>query len=376
MLTISNRPRSCASRTRVRVKRLAFVVVVLSLMLLMAACDVDGAPAATPVPGASPTGTLTPAGDVLRIDGVPVRQVVIPSPDTGPVYALAGDRLFRMKNEAWIEIGIDRYVRRYLVDSEELDRIFRGRHRVCGSSPPEDDIPMEVSSDGGAHWRQLTLGSNIEPIMFDPTDHDVIYGADCSSLVITTNAGNTWNRIRALPGYSVVDVRMTGTRLLVLGVNPTGNSALTTVDVTDPHSPEVGDMLLIADGITRMDANHEQIVVAGGGIIHISVDGGQTWTQSVATIEEDSLETPGSDATPARMPLGNVLSLLIGAQGTIKRLYAGTPNGLLVSQDDGLTWVRYDEIPPDAIVTQIQYGLANADLYVTTNPGVVMVPAP
>jgi len=376
MLTISNRPRSSSSRVRARRVPLMVSLLVLMLMAMTAACDVDGAPAATPVPGASPTGTLTPAGDVLRINGVPVRQVVIPSADIGPLYALAGDRLFRMENESWDEIGVDGYARRYLVDSEDLDRIFRGRHRVCGSSPPEEDIPMEVSSDGGEHWRQLTLGSNIEPIMFDPNDHDVLYGADCSSLVISTNAGNTWNRIRALPGYSVVDVRLTGTRLLVLGVNPAGNSALTTVDITDPHTPEVGEVLLIADGMNRMDANREQIVVAGAGIIHISADGGQSWTQTVATIEEDALETPGSDATPARTPLGNVLALLIGAQGTLKRLYAGTPNGLLVSQDDGLTWVRYDEIPADAIVTQIQYGLANADLYVTTNPGVVMVPAP
>ncbi|HAX24177.1 MAG TPA: hypothetical protein DCX80_03965, partial [Chloroflexi bacterium] len=60
----------------------------------------------------------------------------------------------------------------------------------------------------------------------------------------------------------------------------------------------------------------------------------------------------------------------------IKRLYAGTAAGLIVSQDDGLTWVRYDGVSATAIVTEIQFGLANADLYVTTDPGVIMVPAP
>ncbi len=356
-----------------RAFRLPLILVVLAL--LVAGCRFGPAPTATPQPNASPTGTLTPAGEVLRIDGVPVRRVVIPSADVGPLYALAGDKLYLMEKETWTLVGADRFARRYLVDPTDLDRVFRGRHRVCGASPPEPDVPMEVSKDGGVHWRQLTLGTNIEPILFDPNDHDVIYGADCNSPVISTNAGNTWSRIDPLPGYFVVDVRMIGTRLLVLGTNPAGNSALAEIDVTDPHTPEIGRVLLIAGGKTRMDATRELIVVAGAGIIHISNDGGQTWTQTVATVEEELAGGAPAGATPARVPLDNVLALRVGPPG-IKRLYAGTPAGLLVSQDDGLTWVRYDEVPATAIVTDIQFGLANADLYVTTDPGVIMVPAP
>jgi len=356
-----------------RLSRLPLLVAVLAL--LAAGCRFGPEPTPTPPAGASPTGTLTPAGDVLRIDGVPVRRVVIPSPDVGPLYAVAGDTLFLMEDESWTPIGSDRFARRYLVDPEDIERVFRGRHRVCGSSPPEPDVPMEVSKDGGLHWRELTLGTNIEPILFDPNDHDVIYGAECSALVVSTNAGNTWDRVDALPGHFIVDVRMVGTRLLVLGTNPSGISTLVMVDVTDPYEPEIGDVLLIVDGKARMDATAERIVVGGAGIISSSEDGGQTWTPTVATVEEDA-ETPAVGATPTRVPLDHVLSLRIAPVGTIPRLYAGTPAGLLVSQDNGLTWVRYDEVPATAIVTDIQFGLANADLYVTTDPGVIMVPTP
>ena len=123
--------------------RLLLVLVVFAL--LMAGCRFGPEPTVTPPRSASPTGTLTPAGDVLRINGVPVRRLVIPSADIGPLYALAGDTLFHMEKEEWAPIGNDRFTRRYLVDPEDLERVFRGRHRVCGASPPEPDVPMEVS---------------------------------------------------------------------------------------------------------------------------------------------------------------------------------------------------------------------------------------
>lgn len=362
------------ARSMARALRPSLVLVVLAL--LAAGCRPGPDPTPTAPASASPTGTLTPAGVVLRIDGVPVRRVVIPSADIGPLFAIASDTLFLQEKENWTPVSTDRFIRRYLVDPEDLERVFRGRHRVCGSSPPEPDVPMEVSKDGGRHWRQLTLGSNIEPIVFDPTDHDVIYGADCNSPVISTNAGNTWARFDPLPGYSVVDVRLIGTKLLILGTNPVGNSALAEVDITDPHEPEIGEILLFVDGKARMDATVERIVVGGSGIIHSSVDGGQDWTRTVATVDEDEAETSGAVVTPTRMPLMNVLALRIAPVGAIPRLYAGTPAGLLVSQDDGLTWVRYDEVPRTAIVTDIQFGLADADLFVTTDPGVIMVPVP
>lgn len=370
--SVLQQARSCGRRARAFCLPLA----VLALGLLVASCRLGPAPTATAPASASPVGTRTPAGDVLRIDGVPVRRIVIPSPDTGPLYALAADKLFVLEKEAWTQISTDRFGRRYLVDPTDVERVFRGRHRVCGASTPEPDVPMEVSKDGGRHWRQLTLGTNVEPMLFDPTDYDVIYGADCNSLVISTNAGNTWNRLRALPGHSVVDVRMIGTRLLVLGTNPAGNSALVIVDVTDPHTPEIGAVLLEIDGAARMDATRDLIVIAGAGLVHSSSDGGQTWEETTATVDEDDDGMPSTDSASASVPLSNVLALRLGPPGRVKRMYAGTPAGLLVSQDDGLTWVRYDQIPADAIVTEIQFGLASADLYVTTSPGVVMVPAP
>ncbi|HQX62932.1 MAG TPA: hypothetical protein PK593_05680 [Thermomicrobiales bacterium] len=356
-------------------RELHLAPVLVALVLLVAGCRIGSPPTPTPPISASPTETLTPAGDVLRINGVPVRRIVIPSASIGPIFALAADTLYRMEKGTWTPIGNDRLGRHYLVDPEDLERVFRGRHRVCGGSPPEPDVPMEESKDGGLHWRQLTLGTNIEPMLFDPNDHEVIYGADCNSLVISTNAGNTWSRIDPLPGYSIVDVRLIGTMLLVLGINPVGTSALSAVDVTDPHTPEAGGILLTANGKARMDATRELIVVAGAGSIHTSSDGGQTWSETEAMAEVDPVQTPPAGATAAGNPLGNVLSLRIGPS-KIKRLYAGTAAGLIVSQDDGLTWVRYDGVSATAIVTEIQFGLANADLYVTTDPGVIMVPAP
>ena len=59
-----------------------------------------------------------------------------------------------------------------------------------------------------------------------------------------------------------------------------------------------------------------------------------------------------------------------------QRIYAGTSHGLYISQDGGSTWVRYDEVALDAVVTDIQFALDGADLFVTTDAGVLSVPNP
>jgi hypothetical protein len=57
-------------------------------------------------------------------------------------------------------------------------------------------------------------------------------------------------------------------------------------------------------------------------------------------------------------------------------MLVGSSRGVYISQDDGATWVLYDEIPTDEPIVDLQFGSAGADLYVTTPSGVRVVPAP
>lgn len=348
----------------------------LGLIVAMAGCDLNADPSPTPA-GASPTTTQTPAGEVLVIDDQPVREVLIPDPQSGALYAVTDQQLYALDGDVWIPVAEATLGRHYIIDPTDADHLFRGDHLPCTLDSDEKQIPLEVSKDGGDTWRELTLGTNIRPLAFDPTDPEVLYGSNCA-LMVSTNSGNTWELVNALPGHTVTDVAIVRTRLLLLGATPTGESMLREVDITDPRNPEIGDILLRVPGPATMDVSADRIVVGGAETVHVSDDGGVTWYDSRIGLEQVTTASqidPDRTDQAAQQAMRGIRAIQIDPRDK-RRIYAGTSRGVFVSQDGGVTWVRYDEIPPDATVNDLEIGANDIDLYVTTDKGVIVVPVP
>jgi len=358
-----------------RVQRTCAGLLIL-LTILLSGCNSleldDGTPGAT----GSPTTTQTPAREIIVIDGEPVIEIFIPDQSQGPSYALTASALYRRQSGRWERTRAENDGRKLLVDPADPDRLFRGNHPACMVDTPTDDIPFEVSHDGGMNWRVQPQGRNIRPLAIDPSIPDIIYGSSCY-LAISTTAGNTWMRLALMEDFPLTGIDFAGEQLLILGISRDGVSRLRTVDITDPAEPLLGDLLLEIPGHATLDARGERIVVAGVESVHVSDDGGATWSESrfgLEAVTSRVAPAPGR-ATGAELDEIGVHTVRIGI-GDKQRVYAGTSHGLYISQDGGATWVRYDEVALDAVVTDIQFALDGADIYVTTDKGVMAVPNP
>lgn len=365
-----------SSRARRQPRARRAWVGLLLLAILVSGCSSLNVDDGTPEPGGSPTTTQTPAREIIVIDGEPIVQLFIPDQGQGPVYALTASALYRRQSGRWERTRAENDGRELLVDPADPERLFRGNHPACETDGSAPQIPFEVSHDGGMSWRVQPQGRNIRPLAIDPSIPDIIYGSSCY-LAISTTSGNTWMRLALMEDFPVADIAIAGDRLLVLGTSRDGVSRLRTVDITDPAKPIEGDMLLEIPGQATLDARGDRIVVGGVQSVHVSDDGGATWSSSRLGLEAvTSRVAPVPGRAPgAEIDEVGVHTIRIGI-GDKQRLYAGTSHGLYISQDGGATWVRYDEIALDANVTDIQFALDGADIYVTTDAGVLVVPNP
>jgi len=355
--------------------RSAVVALLLIISVLFTACDAT-TDDSTPRAAGSPTTTQTPAREIIVIDGEPVVELFIPDPSQGPTYALTASALYRRQSGRWERTRTMNDGRKLLVDPANPDRIFRGNHPNCTIDGSAPEIPFEVSHDGGNSWRVQPQGRNIRPLAVDPTIPEIIYGSSCY-LAISTTSGNTWMRLALMNDFPLADAALAGERLLILGTSKDGVSRLRTVDITDPAKPLLGDMLLEVRGHATLDARGDRIVVGGVDSVHVSDDGGATWSSSrfgLEAVTSQTIPAPGRAADPELAGIG-VHTVRIGVTDK-QRIYAGTSHGLYISQDGGATWVRYDEVALDAVVTGIQFALDGADIFVTTDAGVLSVPNP
>lgn len=349
---------------------------VLLVTLLMAGCSSLNVEDDTQGATGSPTTTMTPAREIIIIDEKPVIQIFIPDEAQGPTYALTASRLYRSVGGGWEPTRTRNDSRVLLVDPADPERIFRGNHPPCFGEGVTPDIPLEVSHDGGLSWRVQPQGRNIRPMAIDASIPTILYGSSCY-LAISTTSGNTWMRLALMEDFPLVDFVITGEQLLILGSSRDGVSRLRTIDITDPAKPLEGELLLEIPGPATLDALGERIVVGGVQAVHVSDDGGATWSSSRFGLEAvtSSVAPAPARGTDINTESLGVHAIRIGITDK-QRLYAGTSHGLYISQDGGATWVRYDEVSLDAVITGIQFTLSGADIFVTTDKGVLSVPNP
>jgi hypothetical protein len=359
--------------------RARMAALTLLLALALSGCTTESANrTATAEAGGTPATTITPSGNLLMIDDDVVRQVFVPIPQQGPLYALTAERLFIWRNREWQPTGARNDGRVHLVDHNNTDRIFRGNHPTCGHEQEHEPIRLEVSEDGGSTWKVLGNGNNVRPLAIDPVFPDVLYGTDCA-LTISTDLGETWYRVEPLANHEIIDLVVVGDRLLVLGISTQGKSQVRELRLPTPDQPEISDSIFQVEGIAALDADASRIVIGSRDGIQISLNGGQTWATSRSGLESVTV-APATDVTPMPTiqrpnPRFGILTVAIDPTRE-NRIFAGTVRGLYVSQDNGGTWDHYRAVDDHARVSDVQFALAGTDIFVTTDAGVVAVPNP
>lgn len=356
------------------------LVVLAVLVTLLPGCMTESArqSATSAAGGSTPEMTMTPSGDILMIGDEVVVDIFIPDPTQPPLYALTGQRLYNWRNREWRPTPTLNDGRMFLVDPNNPDRLFRGNHPPCAQTPGTTVIDFEVSEDRGETWQTLPNGRNVRPLAIDPVFPNVIYGTDCS-LRISSDLGNEWRYFQPLYQHEIVDLVVVGERLLVLGVSTQGKSQIRELRMTTPARPQLSDIIIEALGVATVDADDTRIVVGARDGVHLSLDGGQTWSSTrigleSVTVAPDDVVTPAT-AVPRPNRRFGVLTIEIDPANK-HRIFAGTVRGLYISQDDGGTWDRYRAIDETARVLDIQFTAGGADVYVTTDSGVIAVPNP
>jgi len=189
------------------------------------------------------------------------------------------------------------------------------------------DSGVWESTDGGQHWRVLTgtRGSRIESIAISPANSEVIAAGTSKGVLLTVDAGATWNRISRETDVEMQDIT-------ALAFDPADTQTLyagtphlpwkTTDGGVTWHSVSTG---LVDDSdifSIRVDPNHPQLVFASAcSGIYRSDNAGQAW-----------VKIHGIPGTHRRT---HIISEDPRNSDTI---YAGTTLGLFKSPDGGKTW--------------------------------------
>jgi photosystem II stability/assembly factor-like uncharacterized protein len=224
------------------------------------------------------------------------------------------------------------------------------------SSPrPEDFGGMFVSRDGGVNWRRETFISTknywCHAIVFHPTRRDVIFatfteqGAK-NGIWLSEDGGEHWRQLsKKLPGpenfgrtslaispsdpdviYAFAQSTLSDRSDLVLGVFRSADGGETWREIGGRHFKAEGQ---ISYGNTiAVHPTHPNHVLCGGVDLHLTTDGGKTWTRATRwSSKRGSIHYAHADHHHLLMPLTDP-----------GRVYDTNDGGLDVSYNGGVTW--------------------------------------
>lgn len=329
-------------------------------------------PTATPgTPVASPTATPPPATGALIINGARADQVVVPTPASDAMYAVTADGLYRRASgQNWTKVS-GPISGQLLADPTNPDVLYQGDHPPCAKGG--ESVPFQKSTDGGKTWQTIAVGQDIRPLNVDPANPSRLYGESCASLAISTDAGQTWNKVQPVPSFDISALALAGTTLYGIYTSEGGTSWLVPTDISNPAQPVAGDRLLEFWGGGSVAATTERIIVGEPHGVHISTDGGKTWSFSRTGLEKVTLSV---DALTQPIPQPEIsqgfgIFAVASDPRNTQHIFAGSIRGLYQSQDGGKTWTLMPQVG-EIRVNALTIALNGAALYATTEEGVVV----
>ena len=182
------------------------------------------------------------------------------------------------------------------------------------------------SQDGGETWEGINTGIDerfSKTITMDPRNPQRLLAGTASGLFESTNRGNKWRRIKAVPSGHVLRLRHGNAKSGVWLAVTEGHGAWLSNDSGkswQKTAPAVGDANLYACAV---DLQNAQNLAVGGWEIGVltSTDGGKTW-----------------QSRSKGLPSPNVLTLTYDPNDHGKLWAASFEEGTVWSQNAGATW--------------------------------------
>jgi len=134
----------------------------------------------------------------------------------------------------------------------------------------------------------------------------------------------------------------------------------------DPVGPEGVDGAVVLT-LDYDEASHLLNAFTSDGGLWVSTDGGATWQMGT---HEEKRQGDLTESYAAQLPPGSIVSVSIPGSGeTPGTLVAGTPEGIQLSDDSGITWTR-PPLPSAGSVTALARDPERRDrLYAATSTG-------
>jgi photosystem II stability/assembly factor-like uncharacterized protein len=225
----------------------------------------------------------------------------------------------------------------------------------CGASATElPGVPLQRSTDDGLHWYPVT-GDRDQPLYIRPvaiwTQSPLALGMDCHAVQVSADGGATWMAI-SLPDSSFNPTAVTplqtnepeSASALVIGTSEGGTSGLWRLDLAPsapPHfSPGLLDFWSVGAPAGWVDGSGASLYIVGSATgVHLSMDEGASWRDTRSGLEAVTLSVdPLQDQIPESEKNRYGIFTVTVDPAEPDHLYAGTVDGVYVSDDRGVTW--------------------------------------
>ena len=340
---------------------------------------VTGAPART---SAARAVVATPvAARSLAVNEDPITTLVPAPPDASAIYAVGSVGLYRSEDggESWKLAGPPPTGRLVVAEDDPM-LLLAGDHPPCAQGG-DRPLTLSRSQDGGASWQVVAGVADVRPLAIWGR-HDLALGATCDDLLLSADAGLTWqaalprSEFQASAFAPLGGTAPSGVAGLLVGTAELGASRLSRLDLADPAHPGLGEPLITFSGVGVPAGRDELYVVGTMNGVWTSADAGVTWRQSRRGLEEVTLSVdPFREPIPeAELQRGFGIDAVAIDPGTPNHLFAGTVGGLYESTDGGATWRRIPGVAGH--VTELVVLPATGRLLAETEGRVVMVTLP
>lgn len=244
-------------------------------------------------PSARPVVAVAQANEALVVEDEAIERLAIPTGNYSNAYIASSESLFEQNSSsAWLRIADAPPVGDIIFDGADQDVILVGDEGDCFQGG--GGAAFQSSVDGGQSWDDAAGESQFIRPLAVWSESDLIVGAGCEGLLISRDLGVTWSIIAddflglSLTGFAVVQGRE---QTVLAGLTGEGGTTrLYQFDVSDSDESTIQEPLLEYYGIGALAGYEDRIFVASITGVSSSFDGGATWTQDRAGLENVTLE--------------------------------------------------------------------------------------